>query len=49
MTLTFQQYNDAYKARHGMDYDKPGVHKLTLEEVADCEGAWAGIVAAAGT
>ena len=36
----FKQYNDGYRQRHGHDYDKPGVHKLALEDVSDCESCW---------
>jgi hypothetical protein len=36
----FKQYNDGYRERHGHDYDKPGVHKLALLDVDDCESHW---------
>jgi hypothetical protein len=39
-TKHFAEYNTKYRERHGHDYDKPGVHKLSIAEVEDCEAEW---------
>lgn len=36
----FKEYNDRYREKHGHDYSKPGVHKLALSDVTDCESLW---------
>lgn len=35
-----ERYNAKYRERHGRDYDKPGVPKLSIKEVGDCESKW---------
>jgi len=41
-----ERYNAAYRKRHGHDYDKPGVPKLSIREVEDCESKWGQIARA---
>ncbi len=41
-----EQYNAEYRKRHGRDYDKPGVPKLSIKEVADYEAKWDEIASA---
>ena len=35
-----ERYNEGYRKRHGRDYDKRGVPKLSIKEVEDCESQW---------
>jgi hypothetical protein len=42
----FRIYNAKYRKKHGHDYDKPGLPKLSLEEVENCESQWGEIAGA---
>jgi len=35
-----RQYNAKYRKKHGHDYDKPGVPKISIKEIEDCESKW---------
>jgi hypothetical protein len=39
-TSHFESYNAQYRQRHGHDYDQPGVPKIGIQEVSDCESNW---------
>jgi hypothetical protein len=36
----FRIYNAKYRKKHGHDFNKPGIPRLSIKEIEDCESQW---------